>query len=101
MVMAQKRKQHEERIKRISMAAEGYRKAARLMEPPDGLDFRVLSFVDTAGAYPGRGAEERGQAEAIASAIQRAFACATPRWRALSVRWIGRCHRRLPPATGW
>src|SRR5215210_6876121 len=45
---------------------EGYRKAARLMEMADKFDIAVLSLVDTAGAYPGIGAEERGQAEAIA-----------------------------------
>ncbi len=45
---------------------EGYRKAVRLMEMADRFDIPVLTLVDTAGAYPGIGAEERGQAEAIA-----------------------------------
>jgi acetyl-CoA carboxylase carboxyl transferase subunit alpha len=45
---------------------EGYRKAVRLMDMADRFDIPVLSMVDTAGAYPGIGAEERGQAEAIA-----------------------------------
>ena len=45
---------------------EGYRKAVRLMELADRFNLPVLTFVDTAGAYPGIGAEERGQAEAIA-----------------------------------
>ena len=45
---------------------EGYRKAVRLMEMADRFDIPVLSLVDTAGAYPGIDAEERGQAEAIA-----------------------------------
>ncbi len=45
---------------------EGYRKAVRLMEMAERFDIPVLSLVDTAGAYPGIGAEERGQAEAIA-----------------------------------
>ena len=45
---------------------EGYRKAVRLMEMADRFGLPVLSFVDTAGAYPGIDAEERGQAEAIA-----------------------------------
>ena len=45
---------------------EGYRKAARLMTMADHFDIPVLALVDTAGAYPGIGAEERGQAEAIA-----------------------------------
>ena len=45
---------------------EGYRKAVRLMEMADRFRLPVLTLVDTAGAYPGIGAEERGQAEAIA-----------------------------------
>ena len=45
---------------------EGYRKAVRLMEMADRFDIPVLALVDTAGAYPGIDAEERGQAEAIA-----------------------------------
>jgi acetyl-CoA carboxylase carboxyl transferase subunit alpha len=45
---------------------EGYRKAVRLMEMADRFNLPVVSLVDTAGAYPGIGAEERGQAEAIA-----------------------------------
>jgi acetyl-CoA carboxylase carboxyl transferase subunit alpha len=45
---------------------EGYRKAVRLMELAGRFNLPVLSLVDTAGAYPGVGAEERGQAEAIA-----------------------------------
>jgi acetyl-CoA carboxylase carboxyl transferase subunit alpha len=49
---------------------EGYRKAARLMSMADRFDIPVLALVDTAGAYPGIGAEERGQAEAIARSTQ-------------------------------
>jgi acetyl-CoA carboxylase carboxyl transferase subunit alpha len=45
---------------------EGYRKAVRLMEMADRFGLPVVSLIDTAGAYPGIGAEERGQAEAIA-----------------------------------
>ncbi|WP_068084048.1 acetyl-CoA carboxylase carboxyltransferase subunit alpha [Polycladidibacter stylochi] len=45
---------------------EGYRKAVRIMELANRFQIPVVSFVDTAGAYPGIGAEERGQAEAIA-----------------------------------
>jgi acetyl-CoA carboxylase carboxyl transferase subunit alpha len=45
---------------------EGYRKAVRLMEMADRFQLPMISLVDTAGAYPGIGAEERGQAEAIA-----------------------------------
>ena len=57
----------EERIRRnFGMARpEGYRKASRLMDLAGRFGLPVLSFVDTAGAYPGRGAEERGQAEAL------------------------------------
>lgn len=49
---------------------EGYRKAIRLMQMAETFDLPVLTLVDTAGAYPGVGAEERGQAEAIARSIQ-------------------------------
>ena len=45
---------------------EGYRKAVRLMETADRFGLPVITFIDTAGAYPGIEAEERGQAEAIA-----------------------------------
>src|SRR4029078_11207559 len=45
---------------------EGYRKAVRLMEMADRFDIPLIALVDPAGAYPGIGAEERGQAEAIA-----------------------------------
>jgi acetyl-CoA carboxylase carboxyl transferase subunit alpha len=70
----------EDRIKRnFGMARpEGYRKAARLMELAGRFGLPVLSFVDTAGAYPGRGAEERGQAEAIATAIRACLRLPTP-----------------------
>ncbi|MGE0154440.1 MAG: acetyl-CoA carboxylase carboxyltransferase subunit alpha [Reyranellaceae bacterium] len=49
---------------------EGYRKAQRLMRLADRFNLPVLTLVDTAGAYPGVGAEERGQAEAIARSIE-------------------------------
>lgn len=49
---------------------EGYRKAIRLMEMADRFNVPILTLVDTAGAYPGIGAEERGQAEAIARSIE-------------------------------
>jgi len=49
---------------------EGYRKAVRLMELADRFGLPVLALVDTAGAYPGIGAEERGQAEAIAASLE-------------------------------
>jgi len=57
---------------------EGYRKAVRLMEMAERFGIPVLSIVDSAGAYPGIGAEERGQAEAIASSIQVMSRLATP-----------------------
>ena len=49
---------------------EGYRKAIRLMDLAERFDIPVLSFVDTPGAYPGLGAEERGQADAIARSLE-------------------------------
>ena len=49
---------------------EGYRKAQRLMRLADRFGLPVIALVDTSGAYPGKGAEERGQAEAIARSIE-------------------------------
>jgi acetyl-CoA carboxylase carboxyl transferase subunit alpha len=57
---------------------EGYRKAVRLMNLAERFNLPVISFVDTAGAYPGRGAEERGQAEAIARSIDRGLSLTVP-----------------------
>jgi acetyl-CoA carboxylase carboxyl transferase subunit alpha len=57
---------------------EGYRKATRLMELADRFELPVLSFVDTAGAYPGIEAEERGQAEAIARSTDACLALGAP-----------------------
>jgi len=57
---------------------EGYRKAVRLMEMADRFDIPVISLVDTAGAYPGIGAEERGQAEAIARSTEACLALGVP-----------------------
>jgi len=57
---------------------EGYRKAARLMEMADRFGLPVLSLVDTPGAYPGIGAEERGQAEAIARSTEACMALGVP-----------------------
>ncbi|HXE16328.1 MAG TPA: acetyl-CoA carboxylase carboxyltransferase subunit alpha [Stellaceae bacterium] len=57
---------------------EGYRKARRLMELADHFRLPVLSFVDTAGAYPGIDAEARGQAEAIARAIETCLKIEVP-----------------------
>ena len=52
------------------MRPEGYRKVIRLMKLADKFNIPVISFIDTPGAYPGVGAEERGQAEAIAKSIE-------------------------------
>ena len=70
----------EQRIKRNfgMVRPEGYRKAIRLMNLASRFNLPILSFVDTAGAYPGRGAEERGQAEAIAQSIQACLNAQTP-----------------------
>jgi acetyl-CoA carboxylase carboxyl transferase subunit alpha len=70
----------EDRIKHnFGMARpEGYRKAVRLMEMADRFDIPVLALVDTAGAYPGIDAEERGQAEAIARSTDACLALGVP-----------------------
>ena len=52
------------------MRPEGYRKTIRLMKLADKFGIPIISFIDTPGAYPGVGAEERGQAEAIAKSIE-------------------------------
>jgi acetyl-CoA carboxylase carboxyl transferase subunit alpha len=52
------------------MRPEGYRKTIRLMQLADKFSIPIISFIDTPGAYPGVGAEERGQAEAIAKSIE-------------------------------
>jgi acetyl-CoA carboxylase carboxyl transferase subunit alpha len=57
---------------------EGYRKAVRIMELADRFGLPVLSLVDTAGAYPGVGAEERGQAEAIARSTETCLGLGVP-----------------------
>lgn len=57
---------------------EGYRKAVRLMDLAERFNIPVVSFVDTAGAFPGREAEERGQAEAIARSIDRGLSLKVP-----------------------
>lgn len=57
---------------------EGYRKAQRLMDMADKFNLPVISLVDTDGAYPGVEAEARGQAEAIASSIEKCFQIKTP-----------------------
>jgi len=61
-----------------SARPEGYRKAVRIMEMADRFSLPVISLVDTAGAYPGVGAEERGQAEAIARSTDACLALKVP-----------------------
>jgi len=57
---------------------EGYRKAVRLMDMADRFNLPVVTLVDTAGAYPGIGAEERGQAEAIARSTDKCLSLGVP-----------------------
>ena len=57
---------------------EGYRKAVRVMELADRFSIPIITLVDTAGAYPGIGAEERGQAEAIARSIEMCLKVRVP-----------------------
>jgi acetyl-CoA carboxylase carboxyl transferase subunit alpha len=57
---------------------EGYRKAVRVMEMADRFNVPLITFVDTSGAYPGVGAEERGQAEAIARSTEACLNLKTP-----------------------
>ena len=70
----------ENRLKRnFGMARpEGYRKAVRLMKLADKFQLPVVTFIDTPGAYPGKGAEERGQAEAIARSTQTCLEITVP-----------------------
>ena len=57
---------------------EGYRKAIRLMDLADRFGLPVVTLVDTPGAYPGKGAEERGQAEAIARSTEKCLQLGVP-----------------------
>tara|TARA_E500000178_G_scaffold324393_1_gene350766 strand:- start:336 stop:1274 length:939 start_codon:yes stop_codon:yes gene_type:complete len=57
---------------------EGYRKAQRLMTLADKFNLPIITFVDTAGAFPGKEAEERGQSESIASSIQTSLKVSSP-----------------------
>jgi acetyl-CoA carboxylase carboxyl transferase subunit alpha len=57
---------------------EGYRKAVRIMDMADRFGIPVVAFIDTAGAYPGIGAEERGQAEAIARCTEKCLEIGVP-----------------------
>ena len=60
------------------MRPEGYRKCIRLMKLADKFNIPVISFIDTPGAYPGIGAEQRGQAESIASSIECCMSLKVP-----------------------
>ena len=60
------------------MRPEGYRKTIRLMELANKFNLPIISFIDTPGAYPGVGAEERGQAEAIAKSIECSMKLTVP-----------------------
>jgi len=70
----------ESRLKRNfgMMRPEGYRKCIRLMKLANKYNIPVISFIDTPGAYPGIGAEQRGQAEAIASSIECCMSLEVP-----------------------
>jgi acetyl-CoA carboxylase carboxyl transferase subunit alpha len=57
---------------------EGYRKAVRLMDLADRFNMPVITLVDTPGAYPGKGAEERGQSEAIARSTEKCLQIGVP-----------------------
>lgn len=57
---------------------EGYRKAIRLMEMADKFNIPIVTLVDTPGAYPGKGAEERGQSEAIARSTEKCLQVGVP-----------------------
>ena len=57
---------------------EGYRKSQRIMKLASKFNLPLICFVDTSGAYPGKDAEERGQAEAIAQSMKVALNCETP-----------------------
>ena len=70
----------EERLDRNfgMMRPEGYRKSIRLMELANRFNIPIITFIDTPGAYPGVGAEERGQAEAIARSIETCMKLKVP-----------------------
>ncbi len=81
MVIGQEKGENlESRIQRNfgMMRPEGYRKTIRLMELANKFNIPIISFIDTPGAYPGVGAEERGQAEAIAKSIECCMKLSVP-----------------------
>lgn len=76
----EKGRKTQDRIERnFGMASpEGYRKAIRIMKLASNFNIPIISFVDTPGAYPGIGAEERGQAQAIAENLEEMFGIKVP-----------------------
>lgn len=80
VIAIEKGRKTQEKIKRnFGMAnPEGYRKALRVMQMASQFNIPIISFVDTPGAYPGIGAEERGQALAIAENIEEMFKLKCP-----------------------
>tara|TARA_B100001971_G_C18268000_1_gene596046 strand:+ start:41994 stop:42968 length:975 start_codon:yes stop_codon:yes gene_type:complete len=76
----EKGRKTQDKIKRnFGMARpEGYRKALRIMKLASQFNIPIITFVDTPGAYPGIGAEERGQAQAIADNLEEMFGIKTP-----------------------
>jgi acetyl-CoA carboxylase carboxyl transferase subunit alpha len=76
----QKGRTTKENVKRnFGMASpEGYRKALRLYDMADRFGLPIITFIDTAGAYPGIGAEERGQSEAIAACLEKLASVRVP-----------------------
>jgi acetyl-CoA carboxylase carboxyl transferase subunit alpha len=83
---------------------EGYRKALRLMEMAERFKLPVFTFVDTPGAFPGIGAEERGQAEAVARNLREMSSLTVPIIVTITGRAVpavpGHCGRRQDPDAG-
>ena len=80
---------------------EGYRKALRLMEMAERFNLPIITFVDTPGAFPGIGAEERGQAEAIARNLWKCPVSRFPLLLSLPAKAVRAAHWRLRSATGY
>lgn len=80
VVGIEKGRKTQDRIKRnFGMASpEGYRKAIRIMKLASSFNIPIVTFIDTPGAYPGIGAEERGQAQAIAENLEEMFGIKVP-----------------------
>ena len=80
LIAQQKGRGTKEKIKRNfgMVKSEGYRKATRLMDIAQRFSIPIITFVDTPGAYPGMGAEKRGQSEAIAESMLKMFSVRSP-----------------------